>query len=277
MPSCRELAAEHPALDFSGVAIADAVARVLRFPAVAAKTFLITIADRTVTGLIARDQMVGPYQVPVADYAMTCHSFKGHTGSAMAMGERTPLALVDAPASGRMAIAEAVANIAAAPIGEIHHIKLSGNWMCACGEDGEDAALYDTVQAVGMEFCPGLGIAIPVGKDSLSMRAIWEDTQGQAHKIVAPLSLVVSAFAPVADIRRAATPELKGGNDTRLLLVDLGQGRRHSSQVEVGSPEEREVIRAGRRNDASITARFIKESIYRVVVCFRRGDGRLLR
>ena len=219
------LAAEHPALDFSGVAIADAVARVLRFPAVAAKTFLITIADRTVTGLVARDQMVGPYQVPVADYAMTCHSFKGHTGSAMAMGERTPLALVDAPASGRMAIAEAVANIAAAPIGEIHHIKLSGNWMCACGEDGEDAALYDTVQAVGMEFCPGLGIAIPVGKDSLSMRAIWEDTQGQAHKIVAPLSLVVSAFAPVADIRRAATPELKGGNDTRLLLVDLGQGK----------------------------------------------------
>ena len=213
-----------PRLDLGEPSIAEAAERVLRFPAVAAKTFLITIADRTVTGLVARDQMVGPYQVPVADLALTCHSFQGYTGSAMAMGERTPLALVDAPASGRMAIAEAITNIAAAHIGPIHRIKLSGNWMCACGEEGEDAALYDTVRAVGMEFCPELGVSIPVGKDSLSMRAVWEDARGTAHKVVAPLSLVVSAFASVEDVRRHATPELKSG-DTRLLLVDLGRGR----------------------------------------------------
>ncbi|MXX37931.1 MAG: phosphoribosylformylglycinamidine synthase, partial [Gemmatimonadetes bacterium] len=205
--------------------IAEAAERVLRFPAVAAKTFLITIADRTVTGLVARDQMVGPYQVPVADLALTCHSFQGYTGSAMAMGERTPLALMDTPASGRMAIAEAVTNIAAAHIGPIHRIKLSGNWMCACGEEGEDAALYDTVRAVGLEFCPALGVSIPVGKDSLSMRAVWEDAEGAAHKVVSPLSLVVSAFAPVEDVRRHATPDLKRGGDTRLLLADLGRGR----------------------------------------------------
>ncbi len=204
--------------------IAEAAERVLRFPAVAAKTFLITIADRTVTGLVARDQMVGPYQVPVADLALTCHSFQGYTGSAMAMGERTPLALIDAPASGRMAVAEAITNIAAAHIGPIHRIKLSGNWMCACGEEGEDAALYDTVGAVGLEFCPAVGVSIPVGKDSLSMRAVWQDAAGAAHKVVAPLSLVVSAFAPVEDVRRHATPDLKRG-DTRLLLVDLGRGQ----------------------------------------------------
>ena len=211
-------------LALEGPSIAEAAERVLRFPAVAAKTFLITIADRTVTGLVARDQMVGPHQVPVADMAMTCHSFQGYTGSAMAMGERTPLALVDALASGRMAIAEAVTNIAAAHIGPIHRIKLSGNWMCACGEEGEDAALYDTVRAVGLEFCPAVGVSIPVGKDSLSMRAVWEDADGAAHKVVAPLSLVVSAFAPVDDVRRHATPDLKRG-DTRLLLVDLGRGQ----------------------------------------------------
>ena len=207
------------------LAMAEASERVLRFPAVAAKTFLITIADRTVTGLVARDQMVGPHQVPVADLALTCHSFRGYTGSAMAMGERTPLALVDAPASGRVAIAEAIANIAAAHIGPIHRIKLSGNWMCACGEEGEDAALYDAVRAVGLEFCPALGVSIPVGKDSLSMRAVWEDAEGTAHKMVAPLSLIVSAFAPVDDVRRHATPDLKRVGHTRLLLVDLGRGQ----------------------------------------------------
>jgi len=214
-----------PPLALGEPTVAEAVERVLRFPAVAAKTFLITIADRTVTGLVARDQMVGPYQVPVADLALTCHSFRGYTGSAMAMGERTPLALVDAAASGRMAIAEAITNMAAVLIGPIHRIKLSGNWMCACGEAGEDAALYDTVRAVGLEFCPALGVSIPVGKDSLSMRAVWEDAEGTAHKVVAPLSLVVSAFAPVEDVRRHATPDLKRGGDTRLLLVDLGRGQ----------------------------------------------------
>ena len=213
-----------PPLSLATPSIAAAAERVLRFPAVAAKTFLIAIADRTVTGLVARDPMVGPHQVPVADLALTCHSFQGTTGSAMAMGERTPLALVDAPASGRMAIAEAITNIAAASIGSIHRIKLSGNWMCACGEEGEDAALYDAVRAVGLEFCPALGVSIPVGKDSLSMRAVWEDAEGTAHKVVAPLSLVASAFAPVKDVRRHATPALKRG-DTRLLLADLGRGQ----------------------------------------------------
>ena len=218
------LSQTHPPLDLGSTSVAQAAERVLRFPAVAAKTFLITITDRTVTGLIARDQMVGPYQVPISDLGLTCHSFQGYTGSAIAMGERAPLALIDAPASGRMAVAEAVTNIAAVQIGDIHNIKLSGNWMCACGEEGEDAALFDTVRAVGLEFCPALGVSIPVGKDSLSMRAVWEDSRGSAHKIVAPLSLVISAFAPVEDIRRIATADLKKEPQTRLLLVDLGRG-----------------------------------------------------
>jgi phosphoribosylformylglycinamidine synthase len=212
-------------LDLSGITLAEAAQRVLGFPAVASKTFLVSIADRSVTGLIARDQMVGPYQTPLADLAVTATSFKKHTGSAMSMGERTPLALLDAPTSGRMAIAEAVTNIAAAHIGPVGNIKLSANWMCACGEAGEDALLYDTVEAVGMEFCPALGVAIPVGKDSLSMRAVWDDSQGASHKAVAPLSLVISAFAPVRDIRRTLTPDLKAEEDTVLLLVDLGHGQ----------------------------------------------------
>ena len=203
--------------------IAEAAERVLRFPAVAAKTFLITIADRTVTGLVARDQMVGPYQVPVADLSLTCHSFQGYTGSAMAMGERTPLALVDAPASGRMAIAEAITNIAAAHIGPIHRIKLSGNWMCACGEEGEDAALYDTVRAVGMEFCPAVGVSIPVGKDSLSMRAVWEDAEGAAHKVVAPLSLVVSGLCASG---RCAPPRHARPKERRYSVIARGFGAR---------------------------------------------------
>ena len=197
----------------------------LRFPAVAAKTFLITIADRTVTGLIARDQMVGPFQTPIADVAVTATSFREFTGSAMAMGERTPAAIANGPASGRLAIAEAVTNIAAARIGPIEKIKLSANWMCACGEEGEDARLYDTVQAVGMDFCPRLGVAIPVGKDSLSMRTVWEDSRGQSHRVVAPLSLVISAFAAVEDIRATVTPDLAPDPSSRLLLLDLGRGR----------------------------------------------------
>jgi phosphoribosylformylglycinamidine synthase len=203
----------------------EIINHVLRFPAVASKSFLITIADRTVTGLVARDQMVGPYQVPVADVAVTTTSFKTYTGSAMAMGERTPVALIDAPASARLAIAEAITNIAGARIGPIGHIKLSANWMCACGEDGEDALLYDTVEAVGMEFCPALGIAIPVGKDSLAMRTVWQDSRGESHEMSAPLSLVISAFAPVQDVRQTLTPELCVEGDTRLLVVDLGHGR----------------------------------------------------
>ena len=212
-------------LDFSGVTISEAVGRLLRFPAVADKTFLITIADRTVTGLVARDQMAGPWQTPISDVAVTAASFRDFRGSAMAMGERAPLALIDPPASGRMAIAEAVTNIAAARIGAIEKVKLSANWMCACGEEGEDAALYDTVEAVGMEFCPRLGVSIPVGKDSLSMRAAWRDSRGADRSIAAPLSLVVSAFAPVVDIRATVTPDLKPEADSRLLLIDLGRGR----------------------------------------------------
>ncbi|MBQ42828.1 MAG: phosphoribosylformylglycinamidine synthase [Gemmatimonadetes bacterium] len=214
-----------PPLNLTGVDIGEAAERVLRFPAVADKTFLITIADRTVTGLIARDQMVGPFQTPIADVAVTATSFREFTGSAMAMGERTPAAIANGPASGRLAIAEAITNIAAARIGPIEKIKLSANWMCACGEEGEDARLYETVQAVGMDFCPRLGVAIPVGKDSLSMRTVWEDSRGQSHRVVAPLSLVISAFAAVEDIRATVTPDLAPDPSSRLLLLDLGRGR----------------------------------------------------
>ncbi|MDS4059454.1 MAG: phosphoribosylformylglycinamidine synthase, partial [Candidatus Contendobacter sp.] len=205
--------------------VADAVARVLRFPAVADKSFLITIGDRTVTGLVCRDQMVGPWQVPVSDVAVTTTSFDTYTGEAMAMGERTPLAVLDAPASGRVAVGEAITNIAAACIEKISDVKLSANWMAAAGHPGEDARLFDTVKAVGMELCPALGIAIPVGKDSLSMKTVWEE--GDKHKsVVAPLSLIVSAFAPVQDARRTLTPQLRvDRGDTDLILIDLGRGR----------------------------------------------------
>ncbi len=213
------------ALKLNDVTLADAVGRVLRFPAVARKNFLITIGDRSVTGLVARDQMVGPYQVPVADYAMTVSDYESFTGETMAMGERINLAPLNAPASGRMAITEALTNIAAADIGDLGRVKLSANWMCACGETGQDAALYDTVQAVGMEFCPALGISIPVGKDSLSMRTRWTDEAGTAQCVSAPVSLIVSAFAPVRDARRAVTPQLQPLDDTVLLLADLGEGR----------------------------------------------------
>ncbi|HYP79145.1 MAG TPA: phosphoribosylformylglycinamidine synthase, partial [Steroidobacteraceae bacterium] len=194
-------------------------------PAVADKTFLITIGDRTVGGQISRDQMVGPWQVPVADVALTLADHFGHAGEAMAMGERTPLALLDAAAAARMAVAESITNILAADIASLRDIRLSANWMAACGQPGEDAALYDAVRAVGMELCPALGIAIPVGKDSLSMRTAWRDAQGE-KSVTAPVSLIVSAFAPVADVRRGLTPQLRlDVGDTRLLLVDLGAGR----------------------------------------------------
>ena len=205
------------------VDLTEAAQRVLRFPAVADKSFLITIADRTVGGCIARDQMVGPWQVPVADCAVTITGFRSYTGGVMSMGERTPVAVVDGPASGRLAVAEAVTNLAGAPIGAIEKIKLSANWMCACGEQGEDAALFDTVRDLGLEFCPALGVAIPVGKDSMSMRSKWRDPSGTQHTVVAPLSLVISAFAGVTDVRGVVTPDLKSGDDTCLLLVDLGR------------------------------------------------------
>jgi len=220
----RRLQRPHAPLDLSDVAVAEAADRVLRLPAVARKTFLVTIADRSITGLVARDQMVGPYQTPISDLAVTATSFKARTGEAMAMGERTALALVSGPASGRMAVGEALTNIAGAAIGPIGNVKLSANWMCACGEEGEDAALFETVRAVGMELCPRLGVAIPVGKDSLSMRTLWRTSAGRDEKMTAPLSLVVSAFAPVRDIRLTVTADLKPG-DSELILIDLGMGR----------------------------------------------------
>ncbi|QPF73742.1 phosphoribosylformylglycinamidine synthase [Roseateles sp. DAIF2] len=210
------------ALDLTGVDLSKVAVDVLRHPTVASKRFLISIGDRTVGGLNHRDQMVGPWQVPVADCAVTLADFKGFAGEAMSMGERTPLAAVNAPASGRMAVGEAITNLLAAPI-ELPRVKLSANWMAACGEPGEDAALFDTVKAVGMELCPQLGISIPVGKDSLSMRTRWEQ-DGENRQVTAPVSLIISAFASIADVRGTLTPELQAG-DTSLILVDLGQGR----------------------------------------------------
>ncbi len=217
-------AAKPAALKLKGITPADALERVLQLPAVADKTFLITITDRSVTGLVHRDQMVGRYQLPAADCAVTATGYQAFTGEAMATGERTPIALIDAPAAGRMAVAEALTNIAGASIGAIGNVKLSANWMCACGEAGEDARLFDTVAAVGLEFCPKVGVSIPVGKDSLSMRTVWQDSHGASHRQVAPLSLIVSAFAPVRDVRKTLTPDLKPGAST-LLLIDLGKGR----------------------------------------------------
>ena len=205
--------------------LGEAIERVLRLPAVSSKKFLITIADRSVTGLVSRDQMVGPWQTPVADAGITLTGFQGYTGEAMAMGERTPLAVTDAPASGRMAVAEAITNIASAPIARLQDIKLSANWMAAAGQPGEDQALYDTVRAVGMELCPELGLVIPVGKDSMSMHTRWQDS-GEEKSVTSPLSLIISAFAPVTDVRLAVTPTLvRDERESSLLLIDLSRGR----------------------------------------------------
>ena len=208
------------AISLSDITLEAAVSRVLQHPAVADKTFLVSIGDRTVGGLCARDPFVGPWQVPVADCAVTLLDYEGYAGEAFAVGERTPLALIDAPASGRMAVGEALTNIASAVV-TLPSLKLSANWMAAAGYPGEDAALYDTVRAVALELCPALGISIPVGKDSLSMRTAWGDKE-----VVAPMSLVVSAFAPIADARAALTPQLRiDAGDTELVLVDLGRGK----------------------------------------------------
>ena len=211
------------AANFEGVKPIDALTRVLHLPAVADKTFLITITDRTVTGRVARDQMVGKYQLPAADCAVTTMGYKTFNGQAMATGERTPIALLDGPASGRMAITEAITNLAAADVGDIGQIRLSANWMAPCGDPGEDAILYDTVQEVGLNFCPKLGVSIPVGKDSCSMHTTWKDSNGEDKKQVAPLSLVISSFAPVNDVRLTLTPDLKPGA-SKLVYVDLGNG-----------------------------------------------------
>jgi phosphoribosylformylglycinamidine synthase len=220
----QRLVPQLPPFDADVIDLAEACRRVLRAPTVASKSFLVTIGDRTVGGLCARDSMVGPWQVPVADCAATLYSFSGYAGEAYAMGERTPVATIDPRASGRMALAEALTNLAAAPI-ELSRVKLSANWMAAAGFPGDDAALYDTVEAVAMDLCPQLGVSIPVGKDSLSMRTTWEEG-GKQREVVAPLSLIVSAFGVIDDVRQVWTPVLRrDAGPTELILIDLAAGK----------------------------------------------------
>ncbi len=223
----RDVRREEPAtaVPSGTIDLREALERVLRLPTVADKSFLVTIGDRTVTGLVARDAMVGPFQVPVADCAVTLTDYAGTTGEGMAIGERPPLALLDAAASARMAVGEAVTNLAAARVAKLEDVRLSANWMAAAGHPGEDARLWDAVRAVGLELCPALGIAIPVGKDSMSMRSAWTGPAGEARGVASPVSLVASAFAPVLDVRKTLTPELRLDEETTLLLVDLGAGR----------------------------------------------------
>ncbi|MEO0442256.1 MAG: phosphoribosylformylglycinamidine synthase [Pseudomonadota bacterium] len=223
----RYQGATHP-FDTGAIDLKQAVERVLQHPAVASKMFLITIGDRTVSGQVSRDQLVGPWQVPVADCAVTTVAYEGYAGEAMSMGERNPMALLDAPASGRMAIGEAITNIAATRIQQLSDIKLSANWMCAAGHKGEDEKLFRTVEALGMELCPALGITIPVGKDSMSMRTAWQQQhhgEPQQKAVTAPMSVVISAFAPVVDVRHTLTPQLKTDVDSQLLFIDLAAGK----------------------------------------------------
>ena len=210
-------------LDLSGVVPQQAFENILRMPCVASKNFLVTIGDRTVTGQVHRDQMAGPYQLPLSDCAVTMTGFHAESGEAMAIGERSPIAVLDAPASGRMAVGEALTNICAAWVGDIGRVKLSANWMCACGEDGEDARLYDTVEAVAAKLCTSLGISIPVGKDSCSMRSVW-NADGKDYRQQSPLSLCVSAFSPVDNVRHTLTPDFKRAKSA-LILVDLSAGK----------------------------------------------------
>ncbi|WP_456417791.1 phosphoribosylformylglycinamidine synthase [Thiolapillus sp.] len=234
----HHLSFSRPELELREVDVMEAMERVLRLPAVASKSFLITIGDRSITGMVARDQMVGPWQVPVADVAVTIADYEGNAGEAMALGERTPLALLNAPASGRMAIGEAVTNLMAAPVESMGKIKLSANWMAAAGYQDEDARLFDTVKAVGMELCPKLGIAIPVGKDSMSMKTVWRQN-GEAREMAAPLSLIITAFAPVTDVRKVLTPVLRTDlGDTDLILIDLGKGRNRLGASALGQVYE---------------------------------------
>ena len=252
------------------IALADAAERVLRLPTVANKTFLISIGDRSITGMVNRDQMVGPWQVPVADVAVTVSDYDGYTGEAMAMGERTPLALLDAPASGRMAIGEAITNLAAAKINKISDIKLSANWMAAAGHAGEDARLYDTVKTVGMDVCPELGIAIPVGKDSMSMKTVWQQDD-QTREMTAPLSLIISGFAPVSDVRHTLTPQLRTDKgDTQLLLIDLGEGHNR-----LGATALAQVYRAIGEQGADLVSSTALKAFFDAIQSLN-ADGKLM-
>ncbi|GAM69201.1 phosphoribosylformylglycinamidine synthase [Vibrio sp. JCM 19236] len=221
----KTLKVDSPAIARDGIELNEAVDRVLRLPTVAEKTFLITIGDRTVTGLVARDQMVGPWQVPVANCAVTAASYDTYHGEAMSMGERTPVALLDFGASARLAVGESLTNIAGTDIGDIKRIKLSANWMSPAGHPGEDAGLYEAVKAVGEELCPALGLTIPVGKDSMSMKTKWNEN-GEDKEVTSPLSLVITAFGRVEDVRKTVTPQLRiDKGDSSLVLVDLGNGQ----------------------------------------------------
>ena len=258
-----------PAFDARNIKLDEAIRRVLSLPSVADKTFLISIGDRTVGGLTARDQMVGPWQVPVADVAVTCMAYDTTLGEAFALGERTPLALLNAPASGRMAVGEAITNIAAARIAKIGDIKLSANWMAAAGHHGEDAALFDTVRAVGMELCPELGISIPVGKDSMSMRTAWQE-DGKPKAVTSPLSLIVTAFAPCADVRKTLTPQLTPALDSALLLIDLGQGKNRMGGSALAQVYKQVGDIAPDVDDANVLRAFFN------VIQRLNGEGRLL-
>jgi len=267
--------------DTKDIHLEDALERVLRLPTVASKSFLITIGDRSITGMIAREQMVGPWQVPVADAAVTTLAYDTFQGEAMAMGERTPLALLNAPASGRMAVAEALTNIASTRIAALADVRLSANWMAAAGYPGEDAKLYETVRAIGMELCPELGITIPVGKDSMSMRTLWQEGDKQ-HSMVAPLSLIVSAFAPVLDVRLTVTPRLRSDlGDNTLYLLDLGLGSNRlgaSALAQVHGQLGNEVPDLHSASDLRRFFDFIQEALERklLLAYHDRSDGGLV-
>ncbi|TAN27840.1 MAG: phosphoribosylformylglycinamidine synthase [Castellaniella sp.] len=267
-------------MELVDIDLSEAVDRVLRHPTVANKSFLITLGDRTVGGLTARDQMVGPWQVPVSDCAVTLRDYEGVAGEAMALGERSPLAILNPAASGRMAVTEALTNLAAADVARLEDVKLSANWMAACGVPGQDAALFDTVSAVG-DWCESLGLSIPVGKDSLSMRTAWQDDQGE-HQVVSPVSLVVTAFAPVADARQTLTPQLRTDvGDSVLLLIDLGEGRQRMGGSVLGQVYGSIGAETPDMHDATLlrTAFLAVRDLAHqglVLACHDRSDGGLL-
>ncbi len=268
------------AIDLTGVDLQGSIIKVLSHPTVASKRFLITIGDRTVGGLTHRDQMVGPWQVPVADCAVTLADLSGFAGEAMSMGERTPLAIFNPAASGRMAVAEAITNLLAAPI-ELPRVKLSANWMAACGEPGEDAALYATVQAIGMELCPALGISIPVGKDSLSMRTQWQDS-GEAKKVTSPVSLIISAFATLADVRGTLTPQLnRDKSDTTLIFIDIAQGHQRMAGSVLAQVLDQEGLETPDLDDAESLINLVNainalRAKGQILAYHDKGDGGLI-
>ena len=273
----QSLQREFKPMDLTGVDLQKAVIDVLAHPTVASKRFLVTIGDRSVQGFTHRDQMVGPWQVPVADVAVTLADFKGLAGEAMAMGERTPLAAWDAPASGRMAVAETITNLLAAPI-ELEKVKLSANWMAACGEPGEDAALYETVKTVGMELCPALNISIPVGKDSLSMRTQWQGQGGAQQKVVSPVSLIISGFVSLPDVTGTLTPQLQPV-DSSLILVDLGKGKNRLAGSVLGqvlNQEGQEVPDLDSAEDLKNLVAAINALRPHILAYHDRSDGGLL-